>query len=882
MEIDKLNNSNFNKSKNWNLNNNNNNNIITNVPKLLINYQNDNNNIEHINNYLTTKTDCKSSTRLLPYTKTNNNSTSTIMKNDKLYEFNINNNNNKYNNNNLHVIATSLTELQVGKSRDTRRACSEPGSISSGTVRTTPRTRVVIKPPRSTTASRITSIDKINSIDNNNNINYDKSIVVNNDGKIVKPINIINSGNNSNNNLQMTSVGSTVVSPVTSLKSVPSFKTSTSIDNNNCDNESDYVVDPVQGTAYHKGQFLGKGGFARVYLMTDITNGNKYACKIIPKNRMQKIHIQKIAREIMIHKDLNHINVVQMHHYFENSLNVYMLLEACPRKSLMHVLKYRGKITEPEARYYMKQMTTGIAYIHSQKIVHRDLKPGNMFLSDGMIVKIGDFGLATCPDGQKKKVTICGTPNYIAPEVLFKQAYSYEADIWALGCILYALLVGQPPFDTATLKETYSRICNNRYKEIDNTIITNNGQNLIRWLLQPVPELRPSLKQVNQHPYLNIEYVPDKLSHSCCYRQPELLGPIENKIINNQQNQKLAPTASMPSVSSSLSSTSSCSTSTSKPVIQKQLPVTFKNNTDNKNIIGNNLQIMKNSQIIIKKKSNVGNWLGKKFPKFIKLKQRIGNLLCSDKKKTTENIMMYHALENCLMEIRYMKCENNPKPIDGLVPLFVTKWIDYSNKYGLCFQLSDCSVGVLFNDSTKMSYTRDRRVEYTTSDDEVTKFSRERDVPVFMNEKLELLRHFTEYMDDHLTNGGEIGDNVVTKTSKKPENVPRMRRWLRTDKAIVMELTVPLLQVNFFADHTKIVVSGGTRPRDYLVTYIDASRHATSYWLNDIRESGCTIELYERLNYVCKASREFAHLENTNNPIGCLDLPINNGTILKA
>lgn len=109
-----------------------------------------------------------------------------------------------------------------------------------------------------------------------------------------------------------------------------------------------------------------------------------------------------------------------------------------------------------------------------------------------------------------------------------------------------------------------------------------------------------------------------------------------------------------------------------------------------------------------------------------------------------------------------------------------------------------------------------------------------------------------------------------------------MRRWLRTDKAIVMELTVPLLQVNFFADHTKIVVSGGTRPRDYLVTYIDANRHATSYWLNDIRDSGCTIELYERLNYVCKASREFAHLENTNNPIGCLDLPANNGAILKA
>lgn len=73
-------------------------------------------------------------------------------------------------------------------------------------------------------------------------------------------------------------------------------------------------------------------------------------------------------------------------------------------QSLMHVLRYRGKVTEPEARYYMKQMVTGVAYIHSQKVVHRDLKPGNMFLSEKMIVKIGDFGLATRPDGQRRKV----------------------------------------------------------------------------------------------------------------------------------------------------------------------------------------------------------------------------------------------------------------------------------------------------------------------------------------------------------------------------------------------------------------------------------------------------------------------------------------------
>ncbi|EFN80555.1 Serine/threonine-protein kinase PLK1 [Harpegnathos saltator] len=640
--------------------------------------------------------------------------------------------------------------------------------------------------------------------------------------------------------------------------------------------------------------------------MTDVNNGNQYACKIIPKNRMQKIHMQKIAREIMIHKELNHVNVVQMHHYFEDNLNVYMLLEACPRKSLMHVLKYRGKVTEPEARYYMKQMVTGVAYIHSQKVVHRDLKPGNMFLSDRMIVKIGDFGLATRPDGQRRRVTICGTPNYIAPEVLYKQAYSYEADVWALGCILYALLVGQPPFDTATLKETYARICNNHYREVDDSIASRSGQDLIRWLLQSNPELRPSLERVKEHAYLTKEYVPVSLPHTCCYQMP--------------------PTSIIEP-----SSVSTVARSQQEPNKAQQ------------------------------KESKVSSWLVRKLPKLPRFRQRLSSVLCPDHKKiglVAQSVQMHRALEACVTE---MKRNNtcNPPTVEDIVPLFVTKWIDYSNKYGLGFQLSDKSVGVLFNDNTKISYTHDRsvkltrqdceegqvgrvscvprqfyaglsivrakrkgvasvtfwiyfftsaylagmlsscllapdatnqdgrgeqpraltgeregtfgaskyklrcrRVEYMTTDDEVTRYHREKDIPLALQKKLELLRHFTEYMDDFLTEGGELKKYRAPPRQSKNACVPRMRRWLRTDKAIVMELTVPLLQVNFFVDHTKMVVSQESPGRGYLITYIDTGRHASSYWLNDLRDLGCTPDLYERLYYVCKVTREFAELDN--------------------
>ncbi|KAL6430492.1 hypothetical protein ACFW04_007829 [Cataglyphis niger] len=639
----------------------------------------------------------------------------------------------------------------------------------------------------------------------------------------------------------------------------PGPSTSSSWNNSTEQQESDYVVDPVQGNAYYKGQFLGKGGFARVYLMTDVSNGNQYACKIIPKNRMQKIHMQKIAREIMIHKELNHVNVVQMHHYFEDNLNVYMLLEACPRKSLMHVLKYRGKVTEPEARYYMKQMVTGVAYIHSQKVVHRDLKPGNMFLSDRMIVKIGDFGLATRPDGQRRRVTICGTPNYIAPEVLYKQAYSYEADVWALGCILYALLVGQPPFDTATLKETYARICNNHYREVDDSIASRSGQDLIRWLLQSNPELRPSLERVKEHAYLTKEYVPTSLPHTCCYQMPppSIIEPPSSpsSVSTVARNQQEASKLQM--WQQSVVHPDAASPRYQQQQQQQQQPIQTQQQPQ--------LNTLNRSQKSLQKESKVSNWLVRKLPKLPRFRQRLSSVLCPDHKKTglvAQSVQMHRALETCVTE---MKRNNacNPPIVEDIVPLFVTKWIDYSNKYGLGFQLSDRSVGVLFNDNTKISYTHDRRrVEYMTTDDEMTRYHRERDVPAPLQKKLELLRHFTEYMDDFLTEGGELKKYRTPPRQSKNTCVPRMRRWLRTDKAIVMELTVPLLQVNFFVDHTKMVVSQESAGRGYLITYIDTGRRASSYWLNDLRDLGCTADLYERLYYVCKVTREFAELDN--------------------
>ena len=146
-----------------------------------------------------------------------------------------------------------------------------------------------------------------------------------------------------------------------------------------------------------------QGGFARVHELIDLKTNSVTAAKIIHKSRISKPHHkEKISREIELHRSLRHKNVVQFFKHFEDGDNIYIMLENCSRKSLVHVLKARVTVTEPETRYYMAALCQGVEYIHSQNIIHRDLKLGNLFLTANMSVKIGDFGLATRL-GQEKK-----------------------------------------------------------------------------------------------------------------------------------------------------------------------------------------------------------------------------------------------------------------------------------------------------------------------------------------------------------------------------------------------------------------------------------------------------------------------------------------------
>lgn len=143
--------------------------------------------------------------------------------------------------------------------------------------------------------------------------------------------------------------------------------------------------------------------------------------------------------------------------------------------------------------------------MHRNKVIHWDLKLGNLFLNENLEIKLGDFGLAAWLEFEtEKRYTVCGTPNYLAPEVLQNQVgHSYEVDVWSLGVVLYAILIGKPPFETPEVKMTYEKIKKGIYSFPEHIKISDNAKNLISRIFNLDPSKRPTLAQILAHPFIN-------------------------------------------------------------------------------------------------------------------------------------------------------------------------------------------------------------------------------------------------------------------------------------------------------------------------------------------------------------------------------------------
>ncbi len=226
---------------------------------------------------------------------------------------------------------------------------------------------------------------------------------------------------------------------------------------------------------------------------------------------------------------MHHPSIVEFHRAFAFENYTYVILELCPNGSLMDMVKNRKSLSLPEVRRYMIQLCGGVKYMHQRCVIHRDLKMGNIFIDARMNIRIGDFGLAAVVvDDKERRQTMCGTPNYIAPELLMKtssRGHGHKVDTWAIGIICYAMLIGTPPFASKSQTEIYEKLKQLQYewKEDCQYFVPNQAKDLVTLCLNLVPDERPGMDDLVEHEFFKMGAIAEELDRSCLRSRPPWL-----------------------------------------------------------------------------------------------------------------------------------------------------------------------------------------------------------------------------------------------------------------------------------------------------------------------------------------------------------------------
>ncbi|XP_017885777.1 phosphorylase b kinase gamma catalytic chain, skeletal muscle/heart isoform isoform X3 [Ceratina calcarata] len=266
---------------------------------------------------------------------------------------------------------------------------------------------------------------------------------------------------------------------------------------------------------YEPKEILGRGISSTVRRCIEKETGVEYAAKIIDiSNENEDGHTMKDAtlQEVnILRRVAGHPYIIELHDVFESSTFIFLIFEICKNGELFDYLTSVVTLSEKKTRYIMRQVFEGVQNVHNQGIVHRDLKPENILLDDNLNVKITDFGFARILKVGDKLFDLCGTPGYLAPEVLkcnmFENAegYGYEVDIWACGVIMFTLLVGCPPFWHRKQMVMLRNIMEGKYSftSPEWADITEAPKDLIRKLLVVDPKKRISIVDALQHSFFH-------------------------------------------------------------------------------------------------------------------------------------------------------------------------------------------------------------------------------------------------------------------------------------------------------------------------------------------------------------------------------------------
>ena len=261
---------------------------------------------------------------------------------------------------------------------------------------------------------------------------------------------------------------------------------------------------------YEFGKLLGQGNFAKVYHARDVRTGESVAVKVIDKEKILKIGlVDQTKREISIMRLVKHPNVLQLYEVLATKTKIYFIIEYAKGGELFNKIA-KGRLTEDKARKYFQQLVSAVDFCHSRGVYHRDLKPENLLLDENGVLKVADFGLSALVESHRQKDmlhTICGTPAYVAPEVISRRGYDgTKADVWSCGVILFVLLAGHLPFYDLNLMSLYNKIGKADYKCPN--WFPFEVRRLLAKILDPNPNTRISMAKLMENSWFRKGFKP--------------------------------------------------------------------------------------------------------------------------------------------------------------------------------------------------------------------------------------------------------------------------------------------------------------------------------------------------------------------------------------
>ena len=287
---------------------------------------------------------------------------------------------------------------------------------------------------------------------------------------------------------------------------------------------------------YHVLDLIGEGSFGKVYKGRRKYTGLIVALKFIPKAGKAEKDLRNLRREIEIMSGLKHINVIELLDHFETDDEVVVVTEFAEGE-LFQILEDDGKLSEEQTQSIACQLLSALYYLHTHRILHRDMKPQNVLLGKGGVVKLCDFGFARAMSMNTLVLTsIKGTPLYMSPELVEEKPYDHTSDLWSLGCILYELYTGQPPFYTNSIFQLVSLIIKDDIKWPKS--MSDNFRSFLKGLLTKDPKKRLTWPFLLKHPFVKnqIAVTKESLSHIPLTDEPS----VEILIAKEKMSQKLA------------------------------------------------------------------------------------------------------------------------------------------------------------------------------------------------------------------------------------------------------------------------------------------------------------------------------------------------------